>query len=153
MRAIIQRVTEASVSIDGSVYSSIEKGFMVLLGVHETDTENEVHLIVKKLAGLRVFEDDGGKMNLSLDAVDGEILLISQFTLFGDCSHGYRPSFIEAARPETAVPLYELTISLLRERLGENRVKTGVFGADMAVSLVNDGPVTIILDTDTLRKG
>lgn len=153
MRAIVQRVTEASVSIDGSVYSSVGKGFMVLLGVHETDTENEVRLIVKKLAGLRVFEDDGGKMNLSLDAVNGEILLISQFTLFGDCSHGYRPSFIEAARPETAVPLYELTISLLREQLGENRVKTGAFGADMAVSLVNDGPVTIILDTDTLRKG
>ena len=153
MRAIIQRVTEASVSIDSSMYSSIDKGFMVLLGVHETDTENEVRLIVKKLAGLRVFEDDGGKMNLSLDAVNGEILLISQFTLFGDCSHGYRPSFIEAARPETAIPLYELTINLLREQLGESRVKTGVFGADMAVSLVNDGPVTIILDTDTLKRG
>jgi len=153
MRAIIQRVAEASVSIDGSIYSSIGKGFMVLLGVHEKDTENEVRLIVKKLAGLRVFEDEGGKMNLSLDAVSGEILLISQFTLFGDCSHGYRPSFIEAARPETAIPLYELTIKLLREQLGESRVKTGVFGADMAVSLINDGPVTIIFDTDTLKRG
>ncbi len=153
MRAIVQRVTEASVSIGGELRASINKGFMVLLGVHESDTEKEARLIVKKLAGLRVFEDDEGKMNLSLDQIDGEILLISQFTLYGDCSRGYRPSFIEAARPETAIPLYELTIRLLREQLGEGRVKTGEFGADMQVALVNDGPVTIILDSDRLKKG
>ena len=152
MRAVIQRVTEASVTIDGEVRGAINKGFMVLLGVHESDTEEEVRLIVKKLAGLRVFEDDAGKMNLALDAVGGEVLLISQFTLYGDSSHGFRPSFIEAARPETAIPLYELTIRLLREQLGESRVKTGEFGADMKVALVNDGPVTIILDTDQLRR-
>lgn len=152
MRAIIQRVSEASVTIDGEVRGAIGRGFMVLLGVHESDTEEEVRLIVKKLAGLRVFEDDAGKMNLALDAVGGEVLLISQFTLYGDCSRGFRPSFIEAARPETAIPLYELTIRLLREQLGGNRVKTGEFGADMKVSLINDGPVTIILDTNELKR-
>ncbi len=151
MRAVIQRVTEASVSIEGIEPSSIGKGYMILLGVHENDTEQEVQLLVKKITGLRVFEDENGKMNLSLDAVGGEILLISQFTLYGDCSHGNRPSFIQAARPETAIPLYELMISRLREQLGADRVKTGVFGADMAVSLVNDGPVTIIMDTEEMK--
>ena len=152
MRAVIQRVTQASVSVGGELRASIDKGFMVLLGVHAGDTEDEVRLIVKKLAGLRVFEDEEGKMNLSLDNVGGRILLISQFTLYGNSAKGFRPSFIEAARPETAVPLYELTIRLLREQLGEDRVLTGEFGADMQVSLINDGPVTIILDTDQLGK-
>jgi len=152
MRAVIQRVTQASVSIEGIEPNSIGKGYMILLGVHENDTEQEARFLVKKIIGLRVFEDENGKMNLPLDAVEGEILLISQFTLYGDCSHGNRPSFIQAARPETAVPLYELTISLLREQLGSHRVKTGVFGADMAVSLVNDGPVTIIMDTDEMMR-
>ena len=152
MRAVIQRVKQASVSIDGKVNGAIDKGFMILLGVHENDTEQEVLTLVKKITGLRVFEEENGKMNLSLDAVNGEILLISQFTLYGDCSHGNRPSFIQAARPETAIPLYELTIKLLRQHLGEERVKTGIFGADMAVSLINDGPVTIIMDTDEMTR-
>ncbi len=152
MRAVIQRVTNASVSIEGIEPASIGKGFMILLGVHESDTEEQAALLVKKIAGLRVFEDENGKMNLPIDDVGGEILLISQFTLYGDCSHGNRPSFIEAARPETAIPLYEYTIGALRERLGEHRVKTGVFGADMAVSLTNDGPVTILMDTDTMGR-
>jgi len=152
MRAVIQRVTQASVSIEGILPESIGKGFMILLGIHEDDTEQEVRTLVKKIIGLRVFEDENGKMNLSLDSVGGDILLISQFTLYGDCSHGNRPSFVQAARPEKAIPLYELTIRLLREQLGESRVKTGVFGADMAVSLVNDGPVTIIMDTDEMMR-
>ena len=152
MRAVIQRVTQASVSIEGIEPSSIGKGFMILLGVHESDTEQEARLLVRKITGLRVFEDENGKMNLPLEAVNGEILLISQFTLYGDCSHGNRPSFIQAARPEKAIPLYELVISLLREQLGAQRVRTGVFGADMAVSLINDGPVTILMDTDDMAR-
>ena len=150
MRAIVQRVTRASVSIEGKLYSSIEKGFLVLLGIHESDTEKQLAQLCKKLAGLRIFEDENEKMNLSLQQVGGEILLVSQFTLYGDCSHGYRPSFITAARPETAIPLYEKCIQSLQEALGADKVKTGVFGADMAVELLNDGPVTIVLDTDDL---
>ena len=149
MRAVIQRVTHASVTIDGIERSRIGAGYLVLLGVHESDTAAQAELLAKKIAGLRVMEDENGKMNRSLADVGGEILLVSQFTLYGDCSHGNRPSFIAAARPETAVPLYEYMIELLGEKTGRE-VKTGEFGADMKVELLNDGPVTILMDTDDM---
>lgn len=149
MRAVVQRVRSASVTIEGQLRSRIGQGFLVLLGIHEEDTAAQAELLAKKIAGLRVMEDEAGKMNRSLADVGGDILLVSQFTLYGDCSHGNRPSFITAARPEKAIPLYETMIALLGERLGRP-VATGEFGADMQVSLLNDGPVTILLDTDTL---
>ena len=138
MRAVVQRVSEASVSIEGNVKGSIGRGFMVLLGVEDLD------YICEKLTGLRVFEDSEGKMNLSITDIGGEILLISQFTLFGDARKGRRPSFIKAARPEKAIPMYEAAIAKLRETVP---VQCGEFGADMQVSLINDGPVTILLDS------
>ena len=144
MRAVVQRVNEASVSIGGAAVGSIGKGFLVLLGVHTSDTEKDADYIVKKLSGLRVFEDAEGKMNLGLKDVGGELLVVSQFTLYGDARHGNRPSFIEAALPDTAVPLYEYVVGKLRVSF---TVATGEFGADMQVSLVNDGPVTILLDS------
>lgn len=147
MRAVIQRVNRASVEIDGETVGSIGKGFLVLLGVHSTDVIADADYIIKKVSCLRVFEDADGKMNLSLKQAGGEILLISQFTLFGDVRHGNRPSFIEAALPERAVPLYEYTVDRLR---ADFKVETGRFGADMKVSLVNDGPVTIMLDSKKL---
>jgi len=146
MRAVIQRVTRASVTIDGSERSRIGQGYLVLLGIHESDTAAQAELLAKKIAGLRVMEDESGKMNRSLADVGGDILLVSQFTLYGNCSHGNRPSFITAARPETAIPLYEYMIKLLGEKLGKP-VMTGEFGADMKVDLLNDGPVTILMDT------
>ena len=149
MRAVIQRVTRASVTIDGVERSRIGPGYLVLLGIHESDTTAQAELLAKKIAGLRVMEDESGKMNRSLADVDGEILLVSQFTLYGDCSHGNRPSFITAARPETAIPLYEYMIKLLGEKTGKE-VRTGEFGADMKVELLNDGPVTILMDTDQM---
>lgn len=152
MRAVIQRVTGASLSIDSVERCAIEKGFVILFGVHEDDSEQETELLIKKIVGLRVFEDENGKMNRSLNDVGGEVMLVSQFTLYGDCTHGNRPSFIQAARPEKAIPLYELAIRLLQEQLGVEQVKTGVFGADMAVSLVNDGPVTILMDTSEMAR-
>ncbi len=151
MRAVIQRVKHASVSINGKLKSEIEKGFLVLLGVKDEDTQEQADWIIKRTAGLRVFDDENDHMNLSLADVGGEILLISQFTLFGDCSRGFRPSFIEAARPEKAVPLYEYVCAGLGEAIGEEHIKTGEFGADMQVELLNDGPVTIILDTDNIK--
>lgn len=123
---------------------SIGKGFLVLLGVHVSDTEKDADLIIKKISGLRVFEDEAGKMNLSLGEVGGELMIVSQFTLYGDARHGNRPSFIEAALPEKAIPLYEYTVAALSQKF---TVATGVFGADMQVSLTNDGPVTILLDS------
>ena len=144
MRAVVQRVSEASVSIDGEVVSSIGRGFLVLLGVHTSDEKADADYIIKKITGLRVFEDSEGKMNLPLKSVDGELLIVSQFTLYGDARHGNRPAFIEAALPDKAIPLYGYVV----EKLGESfRVATGVFGADMKVSLINDGPVTILLDS------
>lgn len=145
MRAVVQRVTGASVSVGGAVCGRVGKGYMVLLGVDEKDTERDMDYICEKLTGLRVFEDAQGKMNLSLADVGGGILLISQFTLLGDARKGRRPSFIRAARPETAIPLYEKTVARLSESV---HVETGIFGADMQVSLVNDGPVTILLDSE-----
>ncbi len=145
MRAVVQRVTCASVSIGGTVRGRVDKGYMVLLGVDVNDTEDDLNYICEKLIGLRIFEDADGKMNLSITDVSGGILLISQFTLLGDARKGRRPGFIRAARPETAIPLYEKAIARLSESV---HVETGEFGADMQVSLVNDGPVTILLDSE-----
>ena len=147
MRAVVTRVRSASVEIDGRVNGSIGKGFLVLLGVHQTDTEAEAAKIADKICGLRVFEDENGKMNVNPADAGAEMLIISQFTLYADC-RSRRPGFSKAARPETAIPLYEKVISLCRER--GFKVDTGIFGADMQVFSQNDGPVTIILDTEEL---
>jgi D-tyrosyl-tRNA(Tyr) deacylase len=135
------------VTIDGAVHGSIDNGLMVLLGVHQDDTETQAIKIADKICGLRIFEDENGKMNLNPADVWAKLLIISQFTLFADCK-SRRPGFSKAARPETAIPLYELVISQCREQ--GFHVETGVFGADMQVASVNDGPVTIILDTNEL---
>lgn len=145
MRAVVQRVKNASVTIDEKVVGEIGYGFMVLLGIHEEDTQEDVQYLVKKISKSRVFEDENGKLNLSIHAIEGSILSVSQFTLYADTKKGNRPSFIKAARPETAVPLYEAFNQGLSQQ-GIN-VVTGEFGADMQISLVNDGPVTIIYDT------
>jgi D-tyrosyl-tRNA(Tyr) deacylase len=146
MIAVIQRVSQASVTIDGVVKGEIGKGFMVLLGVTHTDTEEDVTWLSRKIVGMRVFNDEAEKMNLDLAAIDGDILLISQFTLHANTKKGNRPSFIEAARPEVAIPLYEAMITQLGTDLGKP-IQTGTFGADMKVALINDGPVTIVIDT------
>ena len=144
MRAVIQRVRETSLSVDGKLISQIPFGLAVYLGVAPEDGEENAAAMAKKIAALRIFEDENGKMNLSVRDVKGEVLLISQFTLFGDCRHGNRPGFSGAARPELADPLYQRTAQLLAE-LGVP-VKTGVFGADMRIEQGNDGPVTIIYE-------
>ncbi|WP_300392817.1 D-aminoacyl-tRNA deacylase [Fusobacterium sp.] len=146
MRAVVQRVTSAEVKIDGNSVGKIDKGFLVLLGVTHSDTMKDVEWLANKIKGLRVFEDEEGKMNLGLDDIKGDILIVSQFTLYGNCLKGKRPSFIEAARPEVAIPLYEKFIETFKT-FGLNKVEHGVFGADMKVSLLNDGPVTLIVDT------
>lgn len=153
MIALIQRTAHASVEIDGELCSSTSKGFLILLGVSTEDSEKEVEMLVSKTVKLRIFEDENGKMNLSpLQLIergeDCEMMVVSQFTLCAECKGQNRPSFIKAARPETAIPLYEKFVSLLKEQ--GFVVKTGKFGADMKVSLLNDGPVTIILDTQKL---
>ena len=148
MRAVIQRVKGSSVAIDGQTVGQCGHGLMVLIGVEAGDTEKDMAYIADKVPNLRIFEDDNGKMNLSLMDMGGQILAISQFTLLGDARGGRRPSFIAAARPDTAVPLYEALVEKWRG-LGIH-VETGVFGADMQVSLVNDGPVTILLDSHKL---
>lgn len=145
MRCVIQRVTEASVSVDGECLGQIDKGFMILIGVSVDDTEQDLRYMAEKVPNLRVFEDEQGKMNLSLKDVGGAILAISQFTLYGDARGGRRPSFITAARPEKANPYYEQLVSAWREQ--GIHVETGRFGADMKVALVNDGPVTILVDS------
>ncbi|MGX7244434.1 D-aminoacyl-tRNA deacylase [Enterococcus quebecensis] len=145
MKAVVQRVTQAEVMIDQKSVGKIDQGFMILLGIHEIDTAEDVAYLIRKISKLRVFEDEAGKMNLSIQDIQGSILSVSQFTLYADTKKGNRPSFIEAARPETAIPLYELFNKQLKEL--EIHVETGEFGADMAVSLINDGPVTIIIDT------
>lgn len=145
MRLVVQRVLESSVSVDGEVVGAIGKGYMVLVGVEVGDTQDDVRYCVEKTAGLRIFEDDAGKMNRSIQDVGGEILAISQFTLHGDARHGRRPSFITAARPELAVPMYEAYCKGLRDK--GIHVETGIFQADMKVSLINDGPVTLLLDS------
>lgn len=148
MRAVIQRVTEASVTVEGRVVGRIGRGFLVLLGITHADTHRDVSWIAAKIAGLRVFEDAEGKMNLGLADVGGAVLLVSQFTLYGDCRKGRRPSFIEAARPEVAVPLYQAVAAELRG--AGLQVETGQFQAHMDVQLLNDGPVTLLLDSQQL---
>ena len=147
MRAVLTRVDRASVAIGGKVKSSIGKGFLILLGVHENDTEKEAVKIADKICGLRIFEDEAGKMNVNPTLAGAELLIISQFTLFADCS-SRRPGFSKAARPEKAIPLYELVIKECEDR--GFKVGTGEFGAEMKVESINDGPVTIILDTEEL---
>ena len=149
MRVVVQRCSRAEVRIDGQVAGHIGKGFMVLVGVTEGDGRQEAELLAKKVAQMRVFEDGDGRMNLGLKEVDGAILSISQFTLYADCKKGNRPSFIKAARPEVAEPLYNYFNNVLRAQYGL-QVETGRFGADMKVDFVNDGPVTILLDTEEL---
>ena len=149
MRLLIQRVQSAKVEVEGRTVGSIGRGLLILLGVWEEDGVPQAEYLAKKCAGLRIFEDEAGKMNRSVQEVDGEILVVSNFTLYGDCKKGYRPSFIAAARPETAVPLYEHFVACLRQQ-GVRRVVTGEFGADMQVHLQNDGPVTIFLDTQQI---
>jgi D-tyrosyl-tRNA(Tyr) deacylase len=144
MRVLVQRVSSASVTIDGRVSGSIAAGLLLLVGFRNEDTEAALEWMAEKVCGLRIFSDEEGKMNRSVLDVSGGVLVVSQFTLYGDASKGKRPSFIDAARPETAIPLYERFVALLRERVA--KVETGEFGADMAVALVNDGPVTIWLE-------
>lgn len=146
MRVLIQRVSEASVSIDGNRKSNIQKGLLVLLGIEDADNEEDISWLSNKTVNLRVFDDNAGVMNLSLKDIDGSILLVSQFTLHASTKKGNRPSYIRAAKPETAIPLYEKMIAQLEKDLGKP-VATGTFGADMKVSLVNDGPVTIWIDS------
>ena len=143
MKAWIQRVVRASVTIDGECVSRIDRGYLVLLGVTQTDTDAEADRIAERIPVLRLFTDERGLMNLSLEDVGGSVIVVSQFTLYADTSHGRRPGFSNAARPEQANPLYERVVAKLRERLGAKRVGTGRFGADMAVELVNDGPVSV----------
>lgn len=145
MRAVIQRVSEAEVKIKGTSVGKIERGFMILLGVHEEDTKADADYLIRKIPLLRIFEDAEGKMNQTIQDIGGSILSVSQFTLYADTKKGNRPSFIKAARPETAIPLYEyFNQGLAASGL---KVETGEFGADMQVALINDGPVTIIFDT------
>lgn len=151
MRAVVQRVTSSKVFVDGKTVGEIGKGFNVLLGVVEGDTDEQAILLASKIARLRVFEDENGKMNLSVNDVGGEILAISQFTLCADCKKGNRPSFTLSAAPDEANRLYELFCSELSAN-GVRNVEKGIFGADMAVDIANDGPVTIMLDTDIWRK-
>ncbi|EOH92641.1 D-aminoacyl-tRNA deacylase [Enterococcus villorum] len=147
MKAVIQRVSKASVSINQQEVGKIDQGFVILLGVHEKDTQEDVDYLVKKIVKMRIFEDEQGKMNCSIEQIQGQILSISQFTLLADTKKGNRPSFIAAARPESAIALYES----FNKGIEENgiHVETGQFGADMAVSLVNDGPVTIVIDSQS----
>jgi D-tyrosyl-tRNA(Tyr) deacylase len=146
MKVVIQRVSQASVMIDGAVHNQINQGFVVLLGIGQTDDEQDINYLVQKILGLRIFSDPEGKMNCSLDEVNGKVLLISQFTLFASTKKGNRPSYIDAAPPSMAIPLYEKFIEVIQVSLG-SRLKTGIFGADMKVSLINDGPVTILIDS------
>lgn len=144
MKFVIQRVKNAQVDVENKTVGKIDKGFLVLIGITHTDTKEIADYLIKKLINLRVFEDDNGKMNLSLNDVNGELLLVSQFTLYANCSNGNRPSFTEAAKPDFANELYEYIISESNKKI--NKVETGIFGADMKISLVNDGPVTIIIE-------
>lgn len=148
MKILIQRVKEASVKVEGKEISKIEKGFLVLIGITHTDTPKEADYLAKKVTNLRVFEDKNGKMNLSLKDVNGKLLIVSQFTLYGNCENGNRPSFIEAAKPDMANELYEYFCKKCEETGTE--VQKGIFGADMKVSLINDGPVTIIMEKNNI---
>ena len=146
MRVVIQRVKNASVSVEGKQISSIEKGFLILVGIEDVDTKEDVEWLTQKIVNLLVFDDENGIMNKSVVDVDGEILVVSQFTLFASTKKGNRPSYIRASKPDFAVPMYQQFCKKLTQLFGKE-IKTGIFGADMQVSLLNDGPVTIIIDT------
>lgn len=150
MRAVIQRVANASVKVDGVLTGSCARGYLILLGVANGDGETEAQTLCRKIVGLRIFPDEAGKMNKSILDIDGEVLLVSQFTLLADCRHGNRPDFLASAPPDEAKRLYEYFGELLSAQV--RRCEYGIFGADMKVELLNDGPVTILLDTDTLKK-
>ena len=147
MKAVVQRVSSASVTIEGKLYSSIEKGLLILLGIKTGDTANEARYLAEKCVALRIFEDSDGKMNLSVNDTGGSILAVSQFTLYGDSRKGNRPSFVEAAAPDIAEPMYNVFVERIRSLVGKDRVATGIFRAMMDVALVNDGPVTIIVES------
>lgn len=148
MRFVIQRVTQASVTIDNQVHGQIENGFLVLIGVADSDTKEIADKMIRKMLGLRIFADENGKTNVNLADVQGELLLVSQFTLYADCKKGNRPSFVKAGKPDMANEMYEYIIEECKKTV--DKVETGVFGADMKVSLLNDGPFTILLDSDEL---
>lgn len=150
MKAVIQRVSSASVEVDGKIVGSCQRGYLILLGVADGDTELDAELLCKKIAALRIFRDENDKMNLSIRDIDGEALVISQFTLLANYRHGNRPDFLASAKPDEANRLYEYFKALLAEEL--RRVECGIFGADMKVSLTNDGPVTICMDSEVLKK-
>jgi D-tyrosyl-tRNA(Tyr) deacylase len=147
MKAVVQRVSEGSVTIGGKIVATISRGYVILLGIRTGDTKAAAVFLADKCASLRVFEDSNGKMNLSLNDVGGAVIVVSQFTLYGDAQKGNRPSFTEAARPEEAEPLYETFVEKMKAHLGEDRVRTGVFRAMMEVKIVNDGPVTILIES------
>lgn len=151
MRAVIQRVSSASLEINGNEYSKINRGFVILLAIENDDKIEDLEYMVKKTVGLRIFQDKNDKMGCSILDVNGEILVVSQFTLYGDARKGNRPSFIRSAKPETAIPFYQEYVNRLSKEI--KTVKTGVFGEDMKISLVNDGPVTIILDSSKILWG
>ena len=151
MKAVIQRVKNASVCVDGNIVGAIDQGYLILLGVAQGDTKEDAEILAAKVAKLRVFEDENQKMNLSVNDINGEVLVVSQFTLCADCKKGNRPSFTSSASPDIANELYEYFSKLLYDN-GVRKVENGIFGADMKVSLLNDGPVTIILDTEIWRK-
>jgi D-tyrosyl-tRNA(Tyr) deacylase len=146
MRAIIQRVTKASCKVDENITGAIKNGFLVLLGIEDADTQEDLNWLAQKIVGMRIFSDENDLMNKSLTDIEGNILLISQFTLFASTKKGNRPGFTKAARPDKAIPLYEEMISQLSSLLGK-KIEAGIFGADMKIELLNDGPVTIIIDT------
>ena len=150
MKFVIQRVKNASVTVDNKIVGSINKGFLALIGITHTDTKEIADVLIKKLIKLRIFEDENEKMNLALNDVNGELLLVSQFTLYANCTGGNRPAFIDAAKPDYANELYEYIIDECKKQ--DINVQTGIFGADMKVELLNDGPVTIILDSNELIK-
>jgi len=148
LRALVQRVTSGAVSITAEKYErEIKNGFVILLGIRNGDAEQDSIFLADKCTNLRVFEDENEKMNLSLKEINGEVLVISQFTLYGDAQRGNRPSFTDAAKPETAIPLYEKFVKRMKENLSDEKVKEGIFGAMMEVKIINDGPVTIIIDS------
>jgi len=146
MKAVIQRVSSASVTIDAKIVAEIQKGLLVLVGIEDADNQEDINWLCQKIANLRIFGDENGVMNLSVKDIDGEIIVVSQFTLQALTKKGNRPSYIKAAKPEIAIPLYELFIMQLEKELGK-KVQTGILGADMKVALVNDGPVTILIDS------
>ena len=150
MRVVLQRVKECNVKVDNKIVGEISQGFLLLLGVKDGDSQQDAIKLAKKISGLRIFTDNDDKMNLSLADIDGSVLVVSNFTLYADCSHGRRPSFTKAARPEISEPLYEFFCEQLIEN-GISNVQRGIFGADMEVSLINDGPVTMVIDSEDLK--